>query len=438
LFYAGAFLLMAIAAYAYYVRPQYDILQSLVKGIGVNSEGSRWTFRRFGYYMTAVGIFGSLAGLLVWRSNGKGMLDRARMAAVACIGLFSAAFLFTTTTHDFHFFTARRYVVVIVWGFLLFLSYAIVSLYRKRLFVLRCVAVGMAAVYIGNAVYVMAPFLFFEEEKGANRDIQELAGDIGNGVPVLENDRFGVILRFVFHKNVIPYSELSPGFLKRVTEYYANKGIDRIFLLKSSQDGEATPLYQRYVFKQLKEYKFPLPGSVQVRESVPHGKVLHMFRLALYELPTAAGAQERSEFNLKDAGVWKGLYGDGWTEGVFGVAVPSDIMVACSVLSVRLVRPARLAGMRDDSLRISVNGTIIETLHCNMRCGGEIAIPKNLSMRSGGEQMSITFSSASGIVPKDYGINADSRSLHFAIEECILMKCNSKLGVPNPRPGARQ
>ena len=152
---------------------------------------------------------------------------------------------------------------------------------------------------------------------------------------------------------------------------------------------------------------------------MPREKVKHRFPFRLLEIISAADAASRT-LDLMQFGVWRGVYADGWTENRFSVAFSIPVRTLPSSMLIKLSRPGRLQEGENPSVSISLNGVPLKTLNCDQQCETEIIIRKTKTRRGDNEKNIMEFVSSSGIVPKQYNINSDTRSLHFIVKECII------------------
>lgn len=426
-----AVLVIAIAFYAYFLRPRYDLLD-LLKGITakfdyLNVEGSSWTFRRFGYYMTSAGVLGGIIGCLAWSRDPDTKVTPEKTAALLSIGFFSVLCLSVTSPHDWHFFTARRYTVLVSWGFLLFLSYFIIRLLSQKKVIFTVVAVALLGIYIANAMYVLAPYLAFIEEQGNNRFLRTLSAELPKDAPILVryDSPIGSRLKFIANRNIIPYRNLTPRLIDSLSAHYHANG-RKLYILASATGEEQSLMDGGHSAKLVKDYLHLMPGSQQVRETVPRGKVKHRYPFRLLEIISDLDAASTT-LDLKQFGVWRGVYADGWTENRFSVAFSVPVKTLPRNIRLKLSRPGRLQEGEDPSVSISLNGAPLKTINCHEKCETEIMLP-GMKIRTGtGEKNIIEFVSSSGIIPKLYNINHDTRSLHFIVEECITVPRHRKI-----------
>ena len=315
-----AVLVIAIAFYAYFVRPRYDLLD-LLKGITakfdyLNVESSRWTLRRFGFYMTSAGVLGGIVGYLAWSRDAETKVTPEKTAVLLAIGFFSVLCLLVTSPHDWHFFTARRYTVLVSWGFLLFLSYFIIRLLSQKKAFLMVIAITLFGTYTANAVYVLAPYLTFREEQGNNRFLQRLATELPKDAPVLVryDNPIGSRLKFIANRNIIPYRNLTPRLAHSLSSHYYAAG-KKLYIL-SLVPGEEEPIMDcNHSTKLVKDYLHLMPASLQVRESVPRVKGLAHYRSDSLKSFLRTMLLRRKD-DLKQFGIWKYIQTAGPRDGL--------------------------------------------------------------------------------------------------------------------------
>ena len=272
-----AALFIVIAVYAYFLRPYYDIFDLFkwltAKFDYLNAEGSRWTFRRFGFYMTSAGVFGSIMGCLTWSRDPDTKVTPEKTAALLSIGLFSVLCLSVTSPHDWHFFTARRYTVLVSWGFLLFLSYFIIHLLSQKKVVLTVVAATLLGIYIANAMYVFSPYFTFIEEQGTNRFLQTLSGELPQDAPILVRyeSPIGSRLKFIAHRNIIPYRNLTPRLIDSLLAHYQAKG-RKLYILTSAMGEEQSLMDGVHNAKLVKDYLLSYAGFTASPRNCASGK----------------------------------------------------------------------------------------------------------------------------------------------------------------------
>lgn len=133
-----------------------------------------------------------------------------------------------------------------------------------------------------------------------------------------------------------------------------------------------------------------------------------------------AGNVVSAKYDLKQFGIWRGVYADGWTENQFSVSFSIPTKISPRSISLKLSRPSRLQQGEEPSVSIALNGIKLKTLNCDMQCEAEIVAPKTIIRTGSSEKNILEFKSSSGIKPAQYGINDDMRSLHFIVEKCTI------------------
>jgi|GEM_PF-557002 len=203
---ALAILIVALSAYAYFLRPILEPPRLAIAWPG-NVEfpilnGQNWL--RMGWYLTPLGIALATVGLamIVVRER------LTRLTIVVGIGVLTTfQYVYNIMNTPYHIYTMRRYVPIVIPMLWIFAAYAVVALPRfSRPWMMLAVRGVLVAALVGGLIYQDRYVVRAHDYAGALSQLHELHQQIRPDAIVLFTepkeslfaDAFGVPLRSIF------------------------------------------------------------------------------------------------------------------------------------------------------------------------------------------------------------------------------------------------
>ncbi|HVB96995.1 MAG TPA: hypothetical protein VNG11_04635, partial [Chloroflexota bacterium] len=197
-------LLALAAAYAYYVRPLglSSIPTSAPYFAALANQLA--SFVRLGWYVTPLGL---LLGVVGWMLLSAREINHRTSLLFLIIASDTVIFLYSPDITPIHYWTARRWITLIIPGFALAQAYLFVHIWPKKRTAWSEVAlpVALAFALVMGLYSGLRPLLGYVEYRGAIDQVGALAAEIpANGVVLFANGdtgvRFSVPFEYIFDR----------------------------------------------------------------------------------------------------------------------------------------------------------------------------------------------------------------------------------------------
>jgi hypothetical protein len=220
----AALIVVALAIYALFFRHP----------AGKLTDYDAYALRMYAnYYVTLAGLAAALVGYVLV-SRGLFWRDPALLLTITGFALF---FFYRLRIVPVHFWTARRFVAVILPGTLLLAAGAALAGVRGRWFGSRAIRAPIGIIFLGllalNYARVARPVLNHVEYAGIIPKLEHIAGQIGNDDLLVVESRdasdvhvLGLPLAYIYARNVLVLASAAPdkphfaGFLEWAARRY--------------------------------------------------------------------------------------------------------------------------------------------------------------------------------------------------------------------------
>jgi hypothetical protein len=364
--------LTGLLIYAYFVRPR-TISADLIP-LPYPLEGNvpycdEISLVRLGWYLSPLGILLAYLGSLIT----LGRLMRGKSVEsfpfVLILGAFAFFYLYKSRAFPDNYWVIRRYVEIVMPGFLLLASLALSSLLKvgrirpSRIWkaaVACCVGVVFASLFW--PLMISYGLLGQREWEHTFPQLENLAGSNQNAdILLLERgqfqDFFSSPLKFIFHKMVYPFANDQPDAVAfdRLMEKWTREG-KRVNLLASEERTVLRSHNYEFVPKELFRFRTRVVESTY--ERLPHAIEDLSFTVQLYEVgerrepvdSTSIGLNLGFHFGFRATGFYNMELSDDyepfrWCAGQSSIDLPSLEGRDDAVLSLRVRRevPENLA-----------------------------------------------------------------------------------------------
>ncbi|PYV84811.1 MAG: hypothetical protein DMG05_23905 [Acidobacteria bacterium] len=310
-------LFTALFIYAYFIRPlnpgtdRILLPPPLTGSVGFYDEIA---LVRLGWYVTPLGIvlayLGSLISLKRLVKDGSVVL----LPFVLILGVFALFYLYKSRAFPDNYWVIRRYVEIVIPGFLMLASLSLVSLFVAsgansptgggsgeggtdaalkwpptiRRWASLAICVGAFLVLVGGQLKASYPLLNQTEWENTFPQLENLAGANQEAdVLLLERgqfqDFFSSPLKFIFHKTVYTFANNKPGVqaFDRLMDEWTQQG-KRVNLLASEEQTELHSRKYRFVPKE--RFRFHTRVVEQTYERMPQSMEDLRFTVQIYKL----------------------------------------------------------------------------------------------------------------------------------------------------------
>ena len=197
---AGAAFVVALAVFAYFVRPLVQEvggspyfrlpLDPIERAAGEGRSFSENSARWLGWYLGPIGVF---AGFLGWAWLTRRVMSGARRRALPFLGMFSTMavlYLWRPTINPDHIWAMRRFLPVVIPGMLVMGAFLLgeiwkVSARSKRALPARLLVGVVAAGMFTGSLMVLAPRAYLHEFDGLAADLQRACEVVGDDAAIL-------------------------------------------------------------------------------------------------------------------------------------------------------------------------------------------------------------------------------------------------------------
>jgi len=436
--------LTSLFIYGYFIRPR-DISSDLIP-LPYPLEGNvpyydEISLVRLGWYVSPVGIVLACLGSLI--TLGRLMRGRSvKLLPFALIlGIFALFYLYKSRAFPDNYWVIRRYVEIVIPGFLLLASLSLVSLlkacrmYKSGIWktVVTLCAGGLLAAMLWPLKMSYA-LLSQREWENTFPQLENLAGTNQDAdILLLERgqfqDFFSSPLKFIFHKAVYPLASDSPdpAAFDRLMEEWTQKG-KKVNLLASEERTALTSLKYKFVPKEL--FRFQTRVVESAYERLPQTIEDLRFAVQLYEVrerrepvdSTAIGLNLGYHFGFRATGFYNMELSNNyepfrWCGGQSSIDLPGVAGKDDAILALRLRRdvPENLGAM---PIRVFLNDQLVGEPKLSPKFQ-VVTFPISKALLKGRTSNQIRFSSST-YSPAQLGISDDVRELGFMIHSLKL------------------
>ena len=256
---------------------------------------------RLGWYLSPPGIFLAWLGGCITLNR---LLKRGQLVLlpfVLTLSFFALFYLYKSRAFPENYWVVRRYVEIVIPGFLLLASLSLVSLteYLQRVFSTakgRLRLVRVPILIAGGAVVLLAgleignsyPLLQQAEWVNTFRQLENLTGAIHNADVVLMEggqfqDFFSSPLKFIFRKTVYAFANDKPDLqaFDTIMDEWTGQG-KRVFLLASEEQTDLRST--KYLFVPGERFLFRTQVVERVYEHIPEAMENLQFTVQIYQV----------------------------------------------------------------------------------------------------------------------------------------------------------
>ena len=239
----------ALAVYAYYVRPMGTLTSVPVESLSSHvayDVANRQSFIRLGWYVTPLGL---LIGVLGLAMMAGGAANRRNAVLVVVAVIDTIWYLYDAKITPVHFWTARRWLPLVVPGFVLFGSYFLVWLGARLRWrwPAAVVPAGFGFVVLISSISANAPFVRHTEYRGAVEQVGALAAQFPENSAVLfdEDDvglRLAGPLQLIWGRPsfVVWKDSQARSAVGQAVAYWRQQG-RQVYWVRSEKSGDTQP-----------------------------------------------------------------------------------------------------------------------------------------------------------------------------------------------------
>jgi hypothetical protein len=385
---AGCVVLTSLFAYGYFVRPLKPGAEVISLPFPLTGDVPYYdeiSLVRLGWYVSPFGILLAYVGTMIalhrWVRTGATQLAPFLLT----LAIFAGFYLYHSRAFPDNYWVIRRYIEVVIPGFLLLISLALRSLWEA----LARITGGERVYRLASATMCAAAFLVvglwplktayavltrkewqntfpqLENLAGANQDADILLLERGQF-----QDFFSSPLKFVFHKSVYPLASDEPDVeaFESEMEEWTRQG-KRVNLLASEE--RTTLLSPRYEFVPIERFRFQTQIVESTYERLPHFMDDLRFTVQLYRVKKRLEPQDPTSISV-NLGYHFGFSATGfynlelsneyepfrWAGGQSSIELPGLKGSEDALLLLRLRRelPVKLAG---EPVKIFFNNRLV-------------------------------------------------------------------------------
>jgi hypothetical protein len=308
-------LVTGLFIYGYFIRPNLALDDSAIPlpspHMGTVRLYNELNLPRLGWYLSPLGVglvcLGSLVSLRRLARRGAAGL----LAFLLILSIFSLFYLYRSRAFPDNYWVIRRYVEIVIPGFLILAGLAMVSIFEfgsKYLPRKTAVAIssGIFVLLVGWQLVTFYPLLNQTELKGTYTQIENLATlNRDADVLLLEQGAFQDFvsgpLKYIFRKTVYPLANFQPNLqaFEKLMDDWTSQG-KRIRILSSEEQTELKS--GKYSFVPRGRFEFNTKVVEQTYDHLPQSMEDLRFSVQSYELQRKAREKEPSSitFNMGD------------------------------------------------------------------------------------------------------------------------------------------
>ena len=417
--------IVALAIYAYWIRPDLPPFR-YIPGLGDgHHRGYREnTFPNLAHYLSFPLVWAAIGGwlALVWRLSRSNEVSHLILLWVV-VGGSAVVYLYEPNVSPDHYWAIRRFVPLVIPGFIIFSMYAASRLAAKLPREFAKLVAGVVLLFFG-LVFVRGDFRAFStaEYKGIYRQLESLAEKLPDDELILADGPplWLTPLYFTFQKKVIPVDLASPTGSAMFADWMAyNKAREKptyVLLLRTNKN-PLPPLPAPEINKTTLSYTYiertvsPLPKAI-----VEERTDARLFKISSTPsfINVVFGAAKSPL--IKESGFFGDESNEGgpfrWTAGNASLAVP--VAIVPRQLRIRFITGPLPA----TKLQILVNG---RTIFSEQIKSGEWSQTFKLPDLKYDGSVTITFLSDTFLPANLFSGSKDTRSLGIAIREIMLI-----------------
>ena len=417
--------IMILAVYAYWIRPEWPPFR-YIAGLGEGHQrGYREnTFPNLARYLSFPLVWAAIAGwlALVWRVSRGNEVSHLTLLWVV-VGGSALVYLYEPNVSPDHYWAIRRFVPLVIPGFIIFSVYAASRLTAELPGASVKLVVGIILLF-ASSVLIRADFRVFStaEYKGIYRQLESLAKTLPDNELILADGPplWITPLYFAFHKKVIPVELASPTGSETLANWMSyNKPKEKptyVLLLRTNKNA-LPPLPASEINNTTLTYAYvertvtPLP-KVIVEERTD----AHLFKIgSTRSFVNFVFGAAKSPL-IKESGFFGDESNDGgpfrWTGGHASLEVP--VATVPRQLRIRFIT----GPLPTTKLQILVSG---HTIFNERVKSGEWSKTFKLPDLEYGSNVTITFLADTFLPASLFPGSKDTRNLGIAIREIILI-----------------
>ncbi len=287
-----------LAVYGWFVRPAFTRIDPGLSQMAIATQvNNAQSLIRLGWYISPFGVLLGLAGLA------KGIIDELNSKVLFFLVIAvptSVLLLFNSFITPVHFWAGRRFVYIVIPGFLLLAAYALHSLRKgkdidwKSDIIPTSIAVALMLTLIRPAV----PFLRHVEYAGAPAQLGELAAALPDNSVVLfeaslESNMFSVPLKYLYKKDVrvLGKEALSDARLSGMLKRWESEGRRVLWVGVSKEFGS---LPSAFALRYLGTKSISLPEADVTTDNLPYKPHPFSTTLSVYEFAPSSTNQSQN------------------------------------------------------------------------------------------------------------------------------------------------
>jgi hypothetical protein len=445
LMFLGVAFLTGLCVHAYFIRPR-SLSPNLIP-LPYPLEGNvpyydEISLVRLGWYLSPLGIILAYLGSLI--TLGRLMRDKATklLPFALMLGIFAVFYLYKSRAFPDNYWVIRRYVEIVIPGFLLLASLSLVSLlkasgiYRNRIWKTTVVVLCVGALSFVTFWPLKGSYALLREREwnGTFPQLENLAGTNQDAdILLLERgqfqDFFSSPLKFIFHKTVYPLANDTPNIqaFERLMEEWMRQG-KKVNLLAGEE--RTTLTSPKYEFIPKEPFRFQTRVVESSYEHLPQFMEDLRLTVQLYEVrqrrepadSTSIGLNLGYHFGFKAAGFYNMELSNDyepfrWCGGQSSIELPGLEGKDDAVLALRLRRdvPENLAAV---PIQIFLNDQLVGKPKLSPKFE-VVTFPISSALLKNSARNQIRFS-AGTYTPAQLGLSNDVRELGFMIHSLKL------------------
>lgn len=418
------FIVVLLFLYAHLIRPYYGTF-SLFSIPNHGLDGTR-TFREnsilnLSNYLSVPIIYMGLIGWLLALRKIIFQKDYKWILPTFLVGGFSVLYLYDPNISPDHFWANRRFVPIIIPGFVFFafftLEYLINILRKFNFSYISRLLIAVIGIYlIIFNIYNLQPIAFYKEQDNVWSNIRSIADYIPDGTLLVTEDvdtttRYATPLFMSFSKKVVPLNSLTDEGRNKLIKYIMENPSQKVFLLnKGNQNPIGLKTNLINVFDEI------TTETEKVTSGLPREQRGIKDKLYLFELLPVKNEDLYLGASFVEGTLETGFYseeyvGNGtryrWTDGNAEIIIPNKHQKKPKLLQISLIH----TGPDDRDMTINVNEQEVYRGKTN-KDTKELIIPlKDIPTEKEDLKIQITTKSWS---PSELGAN-DPRKLGVAV-----------------------
>lgn len=430
LFNSIVFIVVTLFLFAYFIRPHLSPF-SIIKLPGHFLDGTR-TFQEdslvnLSYYLSVPIIF---LGLIGWLYALKKIIfekDSRWILPVFIVGGFSALYLYNPNISPDQFWAIRRFVPIIIPGFILFAFYSselIINFIMQRFKstnIIKAVVAIIGVYMIGFSIYTIQPIAFYKEQDNVWNNIKNISMHIPDDAILLvdSSEIYTTPLLMSFSKKVIPLNKLTDDGVKKLVSYILENPTQKVLYL-SRENRDLLVGFQNHLIKAFTEVT---SKTEKVTNGLPRNKETIVDNLYLHELSPSKNKEIRigayPALGTKEVGFYSTEIDEEgipfrWTNGDAEIVIPVNTQEFPRALQISINN----IGIEGRDFWININGKIVYQGKTNRGVKELIIDINDIPNQDGKITVQIETETWS---PGTSG-SSDTRDLGIAIEQIRLLK----------------